>query len=50
VLEANDNSFRRSVAEKTLDFDRKQFHGVLAAVSLRVNNTPGLLALAAAGL
>lgn len=43
VLDAKDHSFQRSVAEKTLGFDRKEFHGVLSALSLRVNNTPGRL-------
>jgi hypothetical protein len=44
VLDAADSSFRRSVAENTLEFDRKQFNGVLSALSLRINKTPGPLA------
>jgi hypothetical protein len=44
VLDTKDHSFLRSLAEKTLEFDRKQFQGVLSALTLRINNTAGLLA------
>jgi len=43
VLDAEDHSFRRSDAEEILEFDRKQFQGVLSALSLRINKTPGPL-------